>query len=180
MHNKHDNSRLNFDNKYADKNLTVKNKSVETPQFKLTRKTLSNTSNNKVIVVGNSITKFLRSVELRTSERSITVMKHRGCSTEDMIDYVKPIARKNLDIILLYVGTNDLTKGINTKKNIRKCSDIRELDNSKNIQIGFSSIMNKSDKDFSKQISELNVKLKKYFLGRGFIYVDSDNINDLA
>ena len=73
-----------------------------------------------------------------------------------------------------------MTKGINTAKNIRKCSDIRELDNSKNIQIGFSSIMNKSDKDFSKQISELNVKLKKYFLGRGFIYVDSDNINDLA
>ena len=104
MHNKHDNSRSNFDNKYSDRNLTVKNKRVETPQFKLTRKTLSNTSKKKVIVAGNSITKFLRSVKLPTSERSITVMKHRGCSTEDMIDYVKPIARKKPDTILLYVG----------------------------------------------------------------------------
>ena len=55
---------------------------------------------------------------------------------------------------------------------------IRELDNSENIQIGFSSLMNRSGKDFSKEISELNDKLKKYCLGRGFIYVDNYNINE--
>ena len=80
---------------------------------------------------------------------------------------------------MLHVGTNDLTKGINTMKNIRKCVEvIRELDNSENIQIGFSSIMNRSDKGFSKEISELNVKLKTYYLGWEFIYVDNDNINE--
>ena len=90
-------------------------------------------------------------------------MKHPGCSTEDMIDYIKPIARKKPDTILLHVGKNDLTKGINTMKKIRKCVEaIRELDNSEHIQIGFSSIMHRSDKDFSKEISELNTKLKKY------------------
>ena len=94
MHNKHDNSRSNFDNTYFDKNLTVKNKSVETPQFKVTRKTPFNTNKKKVIVEGDSITKFLRSNELSSSERSVTVMKHHGCSTEDMIDYIKPIRGK--------------------------------------------------------------------------------------
>ena len=65
-------------------------------------------------------------------------MKHPGCSTEDMIDYINPIARKKLDIILLHVRTNDFAKGINTMKNIRKCPEaIRELDNSENIQISF-------------------------------------------
>ena len=60
-----------------------------------------------------------------------------------------------------------------------KCVEaIRELDNSKNIQIGFSSIMRRSDKYFSKEISELNAKLKKYCLGRGFIYIDTDNVNE--
>ena len=93
--------------------------------------------------------------------------------------YIKPIARKKPDTILLHVGTNDYTKGINTMKNVRKCVEaIRELDNSENIQIGFSSIMHRSHKDFSKEISELNVKLKKYCLGRGFIYIDNDNINE--
>ena len=38
--------------------------------------------------------------------------------------------------------------------------------------------MHRYDKDFSKEISELNVKRKKYCLGRGFIYVGNDNINE--
>ena len=106
VHNKHDNSRSNFDNT----NLAVKNKSLETPHFEVTRKTTFNTNKKKVIVVGDSITKFLRSDELSTSERSVTVMKYPGCSTEDMIDYIKPIARKKPDTILLHVGTNILRK----------------------------------------------------------------------
>ena len=99
-------------------------------------------------------------------------MKYPGYSKDDMIDYIKPIARKKADTILLHLETNDLTKGINCMKNIRNCVEaIREMDNSEYIQIGFSSIMNISDKDFSKEISELNVKLKNYYLGRGFNYV---------
>ena len=78
VHNKYDNNRSNFDNTNFDKNLTVKNKSLEIPHFKATRKTTFNTNMKKVIVVGDSITKFLRSDELSTSERSVTVMKHRG------------------------------------------------------------------------------------------------------
>ena len=106
---------------------------------------------------------------MSTSECSVTVMKHPGCSAEYMVDYIKPLVRKNPGTILLPVGTDDLTKGINTMKNIRKCVQaIHELDNSKNIQIGFSSKMKRFDKDFPKEISELNVKLKKYCLGRGF------------
>ena len=52
MHNKHDHNRSNFDNTYFDKIPAVKNKSLETPLFKITRK-------KKVFVVGDSITKFL-------------------------------------------------------------------------------------------------------------------------
>ena len=74
---------------------------METPQFKGTRKTSPNTIKKKVIVVGHSVRKFLRFDELSTSERSVTVMKHSGCSTEDMTYYIKPIARKKPDTILL-------------------------------------------------------------------------------
>ena len=181
MHNKHDNSRSNFDNTYFDKNLTVEDKSVETPQFKVTTKTQFNTNKKKVIMVGDSITKFLRSDELSTSKCSVTVMKHPGCSTEDMIDCIKHIARKKPGTILLDIGTNDLTKGINTTKNIRKCvKAFRKMYNTENIQIGFSRIMYKSDKDFSKEISELNVKLKKYCLGREFIMLKTTILMDLV
>ena len=91
VHNKHDNGRSNFDNTNFDKDLTVKIKSLETPHFKVTRKTTFNANKKKVIVVGDSIKKVLRSDELSTNEHSVTVMKHPGCSMEDMTDYVKPM-----------------------------------------------------------------------------------------
>ena len=68
-HNKHDNNLSNFDNTKFDKNQTVKNKSMEIPQFTITRKISFIINNKKVIAVGDSITKFLQSVELSTSER---------------------------------------------------------------------------------------------------------------
>ena len=49
VYNKHDNSRSIFDNTYFEKNLTLKNKSVETLQFKVTRKTPFNTSKKKAM-----------------------------------------------------------------------------------------------------------------------------------
>ena len=96
-----------------------------------------------------------------------------------MTDYIKPNAWKKPDTIFLHVETNGFTKSINTMKNIRTCVEaIRELHNSENIQIGFSSIIDQSNKDFSKEISELNFRVKKYCLGRRFIYVDNSNINE--
>ena len=51
VHNKHDNSRFNFDHTNFDKNLTIKNKSLEIQHFKVTRKTTFYTNKKKVIVV---------------------------------------------------------------------------------------------------------------------------------
>ena len=96
-----------------------------------------------------------------------------------MVDYVKPVARKKPDTLLIHVGTNDLTKGVNTMRKVRKSVEvIRELDNTENMQIGFSSIIQRTDKDFSNEIKESNIKLKNYCLGKGFIFVDNDNINE--
>ena len=53
-----------------------------------------------------------------------------------------------------------------------------ELDNTENIQIGFYSIIQRTGKDFSNEIKETNIKLKNYWLGKGFIFVDHDNINE--
>ena len=82
MHNKHDNSRSNFDKAYFDKNLTVKNKSGETLQIKVTRKTPFNTNKKNVIVAGNSMTKFLRSDELSTVNELNSIIKLGEVSLE--------------------------------------------------------------------------------------------------
>ena len=127
---------------------------------------------------GDSIVKYLRSDELSSSDKSISIMKHSGCSSEDMVDYVKHVARKKPDTLIIHVGKNDLAKGVNTMK-VRKCVEvIRALDNTENIQVGFSSIIQRTDKDFRNEIKETNIKLKNYCLDKGFIFVDSDNINE--
>ena len=95
------------------------------------------------------------------------------------MDYVKTVARKKPDTLIIHVGTNELTKGVNTMKKVRKCVEaVRELHNTENIQIGFSSIIQRTDKDFSNEIKETNIKLKNYCLSKGFIFVDNGNIND--
>ena len=138
-----------------------------------------NQNSKKVMVIGDSIVKYLRSDELSSTDKSISVMKHPGCSSEDMLDYVKPIARKKPDTLIIHVGTNDLTKGVNTMKKVRKCVEvIREIDNTENIQIGFFSIIQRTDKDFGNEIKETNIKLKNYWSGKGIIFVDNDNINE--
>ena len=96
-----------------------------------------------------------------------------------MVVYEKPIAGKKLDTLIIHVKANDLTKGSNAMKKVRKCVEvIRVLDNTENIQNKFSNIIQRTDKDFSNKIKETNIKLNHYCLGKGFIFVDNDNINE--
>ena len=138
----------------------------------------SNTS-KKVFVIGDSMVKHLRSDKLYSSDRSIAIMKHTDFSSDDMVNYMKPVARKISSILLILVGRNDLTKNVNTMNKVWKCVEvIRELDNTENIQIGFCSIIQWPNKDSSNEIKETNIKLTNYCLGKGFIFVDIDNINE--
>ena len=117
------------------------------------------------MVIGDSMVKYLRSYELSSSDQSVSIMKHPGCSPEDMVDYEKPVARKKPATLIIHVGTNDLIKGVNTMtmRKVSKCVEIiRELDNTENSQIRFSSIIQRTDKDFSNEIKETNIKLKNY------------------
>ena len=115
----------------------------------------------KVIVIGDSIVKHLRLDELFSSDKSISIMKDWGCSSEDMVDHMKPVARKKPGKLIFNVGTNDLIKGANTMRKVRKCVEvIRELDNTENIQIIFSSNIQRTGKDFSNEIRETIIELK--------------------
>lgn len=97
--------------------------------------------------------KYIRLDELSSSDRSISIIKHLGCLSKDIVDYVKPVARTKPDMLLIPVGTNELPKVVNIMKKVRKCMYvIQESDNTKNIQTGFSSIIQRTDKDFNNEI----------------------------
>ena len=84
-----------------------------------------------------------------------------------MPDYFKPIAWRKPDTLIIHTGTNDLTNGVNTMKKVRKLVKVvREIDESENIKIGFSSVTYRKDKDLKDERNEVNVKLKKYCEGK--------------
>ena len=111
--------------------------------------------------------------ELSLTGTSISITRHPGCSSEEVVDYVKPVGRKKLDTLLINLGTNDLVKSDKTMRKVRKWAGvIKELHYTENIQIVFSSIILRTDKDFGNKI-----KLRSYCLGKGFVFVDNDSIN---
>ena len=96
--------------------------SKENPQSEVKQKSnYHNNPNQNSNISGDSIVIYLRSDELSSSDKSISIMKHPGCSSEDMVDYVKPVARKKPDALIIHVGTNDLTRGVNAIRKVRKC-----------------------------------------------------------
>ena len=134
-------------------------------------------SKTKVMVVGDSLVKYLQREELSSKKNIVNVITHPGSTTEDMLDYIKPIARRKPDTLIIHTRTNDVTNGVNTMKKVRKLVKVvRETNESEKIKIGFSSVIYRKDKDHEDKRNEVNVKLKKYCKGKGFVFIENDNI----
>ena len=52
------------------------------------------------------------------------------------------------------------------------------MEDSGTVGTGFSGIVERADRNFKDQIKDTNDKLKKYYEGNDFVYVDNDNINE--
>ena len=93
----------------------------------------------------------------------VKVDAHPGSTTVDMLGYIKSIVRKKPDVLLIHTGTNYLTNGVNTMKVVRqlvKC--VKELDKEDEVKIGFSSVVDRSDRNPEKEIVDFKLKLERY------------------
>ena len=96
-----------------------------------------------------------------------------------MLDYIKPMARRKPDTLIIHTGTNDLTNGVNTMKKVRKLVKVvREIDESEKIKIGFSSVIYRKDKDLEDERNEVNVTFKKYCESKEFAFIENNNISE--
>ena len=93
------------------------------------------------------------------------VSTQSGATTEDILDYIKLVVREKPNTVIIYIGSNDLAKGV--------IQHIRENDKDKNIQIDFSSMCYRADRYLEKEINDTNGRLKNYCSGNGFTLVDS-------
>ena len=106
-------------------------------------------------------------------------MKHPRSTTDDMVDFEDPITRKKSYVIIMQFGTNHLTQEVNMMPKVKKIvRTIKEIDSTRNVQLGFSGIVQRVDKDYSKAIKDINTKLKSYCLGKDLIFVSNNNIDE--
>ena len=99
----------------SSSNKVVRHSSKEkgNPNNEYIRNTRNDSNNNtrkKITVTGDSMVKLLRSDEMSSVNNAVNVMKHPGSTTDDMVDYVRPVTRKKPDVIIMHVGRNDVTK----------------------------------------------------------------------
>ena len=66
---------------------------------------------------------------------------------------------------MIHTGINDLSNWVTTLKEVRQLVKfVKELDKEEKVKIGFSGVINRSDRNLEKEIVDLNLKLKRYFL----------------
>ena len=81
---------------------------------------------------------------------------HPGSTIQNVLDYIKSVARRKHDTLIIHTSTNDLINGVNTTKKVRKLVKVvREIDESKNVQIGFSSVIYHKDKNLEDDRNEV-------------------------
>ena len=63
---------------------------------------------------------------------------------------------------MIHTGINDLTNWVTTLKEVRQLVKfVKELDKEEEGKIGFSVVINRSDRNLEKKIVDLNLKLKR-------------------
>ena len=87
-----------------------------------------------------------------------------GSTTENMLDYIKPIARKKRNVLIIHTGTIDLANVVNSMRKVKKLFRcIRDP--------GIVGRLHRSVVMEIKNQKCINMKIKKYSEDKGFIFV---------
>ena len=111
-------------------------------------------------------------------DSNVSVRSFPGATSEDMLDYCKPLINKKPDVFILHVGTNDLTKKVNnTKENIVNILKIvKEV--TLDTEVVLSDICLREDiKDINGKRLNLNKVLRNICKENGLRIIDNSNID---
>ena len=50
---------------------------------------------------------------------NVAISNHSGATSEDIIEKIKPVIKKKPDLIIIHIGTNDVTKNVDTIINLQ-------------------------------------------------------------
>ena len=155
----------------------VKLRENKNPNHKENHGVINSTSIKEIIIIGDSMIKHVNVREV-SRKNSVKIRCHPDATTDDIIDYVRPAARKKPDMFLIHTGTNAIQNKVNTIQKVRKViTTISEIDVDNEIQIVFSSVIYRDDQDFKEEIKEINRSLENLCKGKGIKFINNTNID---
>ena len=144
-------SRPSNDREYKpvdDNKAQVKLRENKNPNNKENHGVINSTSKKEIMIAGDSMIKHVNGREVYR-DNSVKIKCLPDATTDDIIDYVRPSARKKPDIIIIHTGTNDTQNKVKTLQKVRKViTAIKEIDVNNEIQVAFSSVIHRNDQDF--------------------------------
>ena len=135
-----------------------------------------NTKKN-IFLVGDSIVNGIQEKGL-SSKHNIRIRRCPGDTTKDLVDHVKPIARKKPDLVLFHFGTNDITNEVNTEEHMQKAIDHLRKE-SPNTDIAVSLCTKRFDRPgIDKKITSCNKVLRDICSRNNLRSIDNNNIDE--
>ena len=110
------------------------------------------------------------------SINKVSVSNFPGATSEDILDEIEDTLKTHPDTLIVYAGTNDLTKNSNTLRSIRKlCEKAKRI--SPDTKIVFSNIIYLKDRrSNNKQRIDTNARLKNFCNQQNIPLIDNTNI----
>ena len=87
---------------------------------------------------------------------NVRVRAHSGATSRDIVDHIKPASRKQPGCIIIHVGTNDLTNGVDAIQNLKMAMEEAKKE-SPNTDFALSTITIRKD----KQVLDMKVDINK-------------------
>ena len=129
-------------------------------------------------LIGDSIINGINETGIKNKKCDVKIKVHSGATSDDVVDYVKPVIRKKPEKLIIHIGTNDLKKEIKTVDNIKQICDYTSS-KSPNTEITLSLItLRKDDHKLSEAVKLANERLKKFANKNKLPFIDNINIDE--
>ena len=106
------------------------------------------------------------------------VNKPGATSNRLLLEDLDNLVKYQLESVIIHVGTNDLTNGINILNNAKKIFKKLMIELPK-VNIAFSGLITRKDKkNLDKNVTETNKRLKNCCHQKDIGYIDNSNITE--
>ena len=131
----------------------------------------------RIEVVGDSILNNINGIGI-SKYGNVKVLPYPGATSEDLKDHVQPSLRRRPDALILHIGTNDITKGIDTIANLQTIvSRVRRR--SSNTRLTVSSVLIRHDQpNIEFKVKKLNADLQSFCDENRVAFLSNGNIDD--